>query len=122
MRSDIKKAVGLGASGDGSHHWWVQRVSALLLIPLTLWLAFCLLQAMFMDIDEARIWLAQPFTAVALALFVLVALYHGQLGMQVVIEDYISHKGWRIAIILFFKGLCLVAACAAIFSILRVAL
>ncbi len=122
MRSGLKKAEGLGASGEGSHHWWLQRVSAILLIPLSLWMVFCLLQAMSDDLVTAREWIGQFYVAPMLGLFIVLALYHGQLGMQVIIEDYISHKGWQMASILFVKALLLLAGAVAIFSILRIAL
>lgn len=122
MRSSLKNAEGLGASGEGSHHWWVQRVSAVLLVPLTLVVIFCLLHAMSMDLAAAKAWVSEFYVSSTLALFVTVALYHSQLGLQVVLEDYVSHHGWRIAFIFLMRALMLLAGTLAVFSILRIAL
>src|SRR3546814_14118833 len=90
MRSPLSRARGLGSANDGVHHFWVQRVSALALIPLALWLAFsvAMLASGPADYASMHYWVSAPSVAVVLVLFLATALYHSVLGLQEVIVDY----------------------------------
>src|SRR3546814_4175699 len=89
MRSPLSRARGLGSAKDGVHHFWVQRVSALALIPLALWLAFsvAMLASGPADYASMHYWVSAPSVAVVLVLFLATALYHSVLGPQEVIVD-----------------------------------
>ncbi len=123
LRSPLSRARGLGSAKDGVHHFWVQRVSALALIPLTLWFVFSIAQLATGDADfyAVRHWVSAPSVAVVLVLFLASALYHSLLGVQVVIEDYIG-GGLRVTVLLLSKFLHAIVAAAAIFAVLKVAL
>jgi len=105
LRSPLAKAKGLGASGDASHHFWVQRISALALIIPVIWICFSI--AFLPDASYASVvaWLQSPINAILTLVFVTVSLYHAQLGLQVIIEDYVSSHAVRLFGVLFIKFL-----------------
>jgi succinate dehydrogenase / fumarate reductase membrane anchor subunit len=98
-----KKARGLGSVKTGVHHWWVQRVTSIALVPLTSWVVFSVASLVGQDYAHVSAWFAKPFTTVMLTLFVAVATYHASLGLQVIIEDYIHHQAAKIAALVAVK-------------------
>ncbi len=122
LRSPLSKAVGLGSAKHGFSHWWWQRVTALALIPLTLWFLYSLICLVGADYQEVSSWLSSPINAAILLLFVLTALYHGQTGLQVVIEDYVHSKWMNLTLLLLVKFAAVVMAVLAIISVLKVVL
>ena len=120
-RSPLGQARGLGSAKDGTHHFWVQRVSAVALIPLTLWLVFSLAK-LPADFEAVRWWLHAPSVAIAMALFIATALYHSMLGVQVVIEDYVAAEGAKIFALIASKFAHALAGVAGVFAILKIAL
>jgi succinate dehydrogenase / fumarate reductase, membrane anchor subunit len=122
LRSPLGRARGLGSAKEGVHHFWVQRVSAVALVPLSLWFVFSVAQLAGGDYAAVRHWVSAPSVAVTLVLFLGAALYHSMLGVQVVVEDYVAHEGARIATLLLMKFIHVVVAAASIFAVLKVAL
>lgn len=122
LRSPLAHARGLGSAKDGTHHFWVQRVSAVALIPLSLWFVFSVAQLAGGDYGAVRHWVHAPSVAVTLVLFIGAALYHSMLGVQVVIEDYIASEGTKIVTLLLMKFAHAIVAAAAVFAVLKVAL
>ena len=122
LRTPLARAKGLGPSGEGSHHWWVQRLTAIALIPLSIWFAFSIVHYIGQSHDDVLAWIATPHVALLLVLFLGFMFFHAQLGLQVVIEDYIHSEGLKITMLLFVKGLAFLAGAGAIFAILRIAL
>ncbi|ULQ46586.1 succinate dehydrogenase, hydrophobic membrane anchor protein [Flagellatimonas centrodinii] len=120
LRSPLSRARGLGSAKEGVHHFWVQRVSAVALVPLALWFVFSVARFAGNDFAVVRHWVSDPSVAVTLILFLAVTLYHSALGIQVVIEDYI-HRG-RIVALMLSKFLHVIVAAASIFAVLKVAL
>ena len=122
LRTPLAQARGLGAARDGIHHWWTQRLTALALIPLSLWLVASIITISGADYPTAVEWVQSPVVAVLLLLFIAVAFYHAQLGMQVVLEDYVHVEWAKVATIIFLKFLMIALAFIAGFAVLRVAL
>jgi succinate dehydrogenase / fumarate reductase membrane anchor subunit len=122
LRSPLGQARGLGSAKDGTHHFWVQRVSAVALIPLSLWFVFSVANLAGADYEQVRWWVGYPAVAVTLVLFIAATLYHSMLGVQVVIEDYVGNEAAKITALLLSKFFHLVVAVASIFAVLKIAL
>jgi len=122
LQTPLARARGLGAAGEGVGHFWAQRLTALALIPLTLW--FCFSIAMLPQANYAAVvgWMQSPFNAVLSMLTLLVSLYHGQLGVQVILEDYVSSSPIRLAAIVITQFLSVLLAALGLFSILKISL
>ncbi len=120
LRSPLNNAIGLGSARHGLSHWWWQRLSAVALIPLSVWFVWSVVCLVGADYQVAVDWLQSPVQTSLLLLFILVSLFHAQTGIQVVIEDYV-HTGWlNMTIILLVKGASLVMAAVALVSILKI--
>lgn len=122
LRSPLGRARGLGSATDGTHHFWVQRVSAVALIPLTLWFVFSIASLPGASYEQVQWWVGYPAVAVTLVLFIAAALYHSMLGVQVVIEDYVGSEGMKITALLLSKFFHFAVAAASIFAVLKIAL
>lgn len=119
-QTKLRKAKGLGAAGHGVEHWWVQRVTAVALIPLTIWFVVSLIGAvMFPTPEMVAAWLVSPFNAIALALFVVALFAHAVLGLQVVIEDYIHCEYAKYFMLVSIKFIAYIFAGACLLSIMR---
>jgi len=122
LRHPLARAKGDGSSGEGSHHWWLQRLSALALIPLGLWFVFAVIGHLGDDYSAVVRWLSHPGVALAAVLFSVFMFFHAHLGVQVVIEDYIHNESVKIICLLVSKAVLLVAGAASVFAILSLAL
>jgi succinate dehydrogenase / fumarate reductase membrane anchor subunit len=103
-RTPLARARGLGSAKDGVHHWWVQRLTAIALIPLVVWFAVSLVMLSGADYPVVRAWIGSPLVMVMLILTIGIGLHHAQLGMQVVWEDY-TDGALRVVMIVFTKFL-----------------
>ncbi|MGD8326529.1 MAG: succinate dehydrogenase, hydrophobic membrane anchor protein [Sphingomonadales bacterium] len=120
-RSPLAQARGLGSAKSGTHHWWMQRVTAIALVPLIIWFLVSALGLLGADYDVVKAWVAQPLTSVLLVLFVSAFFYHMKLGLQVVIEDYVHGEGRKLALLLTVNFAAIALSVACIFSILKIA-
>ena len=119
VRSPLARVRGLGAARHGVGDWWMQRVTAVALVPLTLWLVASVVSLAGADYRTVANWMGSPVTAVLLIALLLAAFRHAQLGLRVVIEDYIHHEGVKIASILAVNAVFALLAIASILSILK---
>jgi len=121
LRTPLANVKGLGSAKEGAHHWWMQNLTSIALIPLTLWLAYSIASFGGMSYEEITAWMQSPLVSVSLALLVVVMIYHAQLGIQVIIEDYVG--GWlRIASLITLNFTCIALVFLALFSIIKVSL
>jgi succinate dehydrogenase / fumarate reductase membrane anchor subunit len=120
-RSELGRVRGLGSAKEGVHHWWMQRLTALALVPLSLWLVAALVAHTGASHAEVTGWIGQPITVGLLVLLIVATFYHAQLGLQVVIEDYVHNEGVKIAGLLLVKAAALLLALAGILAVLFVA-
>ena len=121
LRSPLSLARGLGSAKEGTAHWWAQRVTAIALVPLTLWFVASILCLIGADHATTIAWIGAPVPAVLLILLFTATFYHAQLGLQVVLEDYVHNEGLKLASILLVKLACLVIGVAAVFGVLKIA-
>jgi succinate dehydrogenase / fumarate reductase membrane anchor subunit len=122
LRAPLGSALGRGAAKTGVHHWWVQRLTAIALVPLGIWFVVSLLSLPSLGYSAVSAWMSQGWTAVLLILFVLTAAWHSQLGVRVVVEDYVHGAGPKSALLVLVTYLHVIAAAAGVFAVLRVAL
>lgn len=121
FRTPLSKVKGLGSAKEGTSHFWTQRLTAIALIPLVLWLAFSVASLPDMEYLAMREWLSQPFNAITMILFIIAGFYHARLGLQVVIEDYIGSHGPRTAAIIGVTFIASAMAVTGVFSVMRIA-
>jgi succinate dehydrogenase / fumarate reductase membrane anchor subunit len=122
FRTPLYNVRGLGSAKEGTHHWWMQRVTALALVPLMLWLAFSVASIGGLGYAQAVAWVRSPVNSVLLLGCIIAVFYHGLLGLQVVIEDYVHHEGGKLASLVALKFLTLLLGIASALSVLRVAI
>jgi succinate dehydrogenase / fumarate reductase, membrane anchor subunit len=122
MRSPLGRARGLGAAKAGAVHWWAQRLTSIALLPLTLWFLCAAVGMIGATRDDVVFWMAGPLQIVLMIALVIATFHHLQLGLQVVIEDYVNNDWLRIGSIMLVKGLSLLLALACIVSVLRLGL
>ena len=120
LRSPLGKVLGAGSAKEGVHHWWLQRLTSIALIPLTIWFVVSLLSLSSFDHDDVIRWMSGSWTALFLILFVLVATWHSQLGARVVVEDYV-HGGTKTLTLVVLTFIHAVVAVAGVFAVLKVA-
>lgn len=118
-RTPLARARGLGSAKDGLGHWWAQRLTAIALIPLVVWFAVSLVMLSGADYNAVRAWIGSPLVMVLLILTIGVGLHHGQLGMQVVYEDY-TDGATRVVLIVATKFLAVLSGLGATVAILRI--
>ena len=119
LRSPLSRVKGLGSAKDGTSHFWRQRLTSLLMIPLVLWVGFSLAA---LPVDHATLtgWIQQTWVTVALTLLIIVTFYHAQLGLQVIIEDYVSSHSRRTVILLLSNLACLLLGTIGVVSVLKI--
>lgn len=122
LRSPLGKARGLGSAKEGAAHWWAQRMSAVALIPLVIWFVASIAALAGADYVTFRDWIATPLVSVLLVLLTIAVFHHAQLGLQVVLEDYVHSEWLKVASIGLVKFAAIGLAVATIFSVFKIAL
>jgi succinate dehydrogenase / fumarate reductase, membrane anchor subunit len=121
LRSPLGAVSGLGSAKGGAHHWWMQRLTSIALVPLTVWFTVSILSLPSLDHVTVVSWMAQSWTSLLLILLVLVATYHSQLGVRIVVEDYVHSSGMRTLTLVTLTFVHTLLAVAGVFAILKVA-
>jgi len=121
MRSPLGRAIGLGSAKEGVEHWWLQRITAVALVPLSLWFVIAIIRLVGADSDGVRDWVANPLPAIMLVLLLIATFYHAALGLQVVIEDYIHAELTKLALVVIVRLGCFALAVAGMFAVLSMA-
>jgi len=109
MRNPLARVRGMGSSGDGAHHWRSQRYSSLIILLLTAWVLWTGVSLAGADYATARAAMAAPFNAGMAILLAGAVFYHVQLGLQVVIEDYVHVASLEFIMLVLVRFLCIAA-------------
>jgi succinate dehydrogenase / fumarate reductase membrane anchor subunit len=122
MRSPLGRAIGLGSAKEGVEHWWTQRITAIALVPLSLWFVASVIGLVGADIETVQNWVGLPLPAILLVLLLIASFYHLSLGLQVVIEDYVHTELVKLGLVVTVRLLSFGFAVAGIFAVLSIAL
>jgi succinate dehydrogenase / fumarate reductase, membrane anchor subunit len=121
LRSPVGRAIGLGSAKEGVEHWWLQRVTAVALVPLTLWFVIAVVRLSSADIDTVRDWVGRPLPAILLVLLLIATFWHASLGLQVVIEDYVHTDLAKLGLLIVIRLACFALAVAGVIAVLGIA-
>jgi succinate dehydrogenase / fumarate reductase membrane anchor subunit len=121
LRSPVGRAMGLGSAKEGVEHWWLQRVTAIALVPLTLWFVVAVVRLSSADIDAVRDWVGRPLPAILLVLLLIATFWHVSLGLQVVIEDYVHTDLAKLGLVIVVRLACFALTVAGILAVLAMA-
>ena len=119
FRSPLAKVRGLGSAKAGTSHWWMQRITAVALIPLSFWLISFLDLSLNAPYQQTVEWLTSPLNTVCMVAWVLAVFYHAAMGLQVVIEDYVAAEGVKIVAVWTVNLSFLMLALAALIAVFR---
>ena len=120
-RTPLSRVRGLGSAKEGVEHWWVQRVTAAALIPLTVWFAASLIAITGSDYTTVIAWFKKPFTPILMVLLLIALFHHMALGLQVVVVDYV-HADWaKRPAVVAIRLACFALSVAGIYATLRIA-
>jgi succinate dehydrogenase membrane anchor subunit len=121
MRSPLGRAIGLGSAKEGLDHWWAQRITAVALVPLSLWFISAIVGLVGADLETVQNWMSLPLPAILLILLLIATFYHLSLGLQVVIEDYVHADFAKLGLVAVLRLLCFGIAVAGIFAVVSIA-
>lgn len=120
-RSPLSRVRHLGSAHDGTAHWWAQRLTAVALVPLAIWFIASIVMLAGAPHEEVVAWLARPVPAILMLLLIVATFHHAQLGLQVVIEDYIHQPALRVTSVILVKLGAVALGFAAVFAVLKIA-
>src|SRR4051812_49602022 len=121
MRSMLGRVRGLGSAKEGVNHWWAQRLTAVALVPLTLWFVASIVGLIGAPFEAFRAWVRNPLDAVLLVALIVATFQHAQLGLQVVIEDYVHHEPTKLVSLLVMKGAAVLLGLTAVWAVVQLA-
>lgn len=121
LTTPLRQVLGLGSAKQGVHHWWQQRLTSLALVPLSIWFLVSLLALPGYDHATVLAWMGQSGTALLLILFLLIGAWHSQLGLTVIIEDYVHAPGAKTLSLVLVKLSHVLLVAGGVFAVLRVA-
>ena len=119
LQSPLNKVLGLGTAKEGTGHWWAQRLTAISLVPLTIWFAIALLGLPHGNYEMVAAWIAQPLNSILIVLLVISLIYHSSLGLQVVIEDYVPGPA-KVVVLVLVQLAHVVLAVSGIYAVIVV--
>ncbi len=122
LQTPLARARGLGTAKKGVQHWWWQRLTAVVLVPLCLWFIGTIVTMQANDYSTVVNWIQSPLVSGLLVFLIAASFYHAQLGLQVVIEDYVHSEGVKITVLVVTQFLMVLLALTAVVAVLKIAL
>ncbi|MBT7760804.1 MAG: succinate dehydrogenase, hydrophobic membrane anchor protein [Rhodospirillaceae bacterium] len=122
LRTPLARVRGLGSAKGGTHHFWLQRLTAIALVPLTIWFALSIASLATADLPAVLAWMRSPLSAVLMLSFLLAGFWHMKLGLQVVIEDYVHGEGRKLTCLILNNFISIFLALAATLAVLKMLL
>jgi succinate dehydrogenase / fumarate reductase membrane anchor subunit len=122
LRTPLKRIEGFGSARSGTQHFWHQRVTAVALVPLSIWFVASALAYVGAEQGAVAAYFAEPVNAVPMFLFILASTYHMSLGLQTIIEDYIHNEGQKIAALILNRFAAWAIGAASSFALIKMAL
>ena len=119
MLTPLGRVRGLGSTNDGVKHWWMQRLTGIALIPLILWFLYSTVQLSGSTHTEFVFWVGAYGNPVLLSVLIVCMFHHGQLGLQVIIEDYITSESIKMIMLIAIKFSAIIFGISALFAILQ---
>jgi succinate dehydrogenase / fumarate reductase membrane anchor subunit len=121
LETPLHKVQGLGAAHSGTGHFWRERLTSAALIPLSLWFAYAVLGVIGTNEVVVVSFLAHPWNAILMAVFVVISFYHLSLGLQVVIDDYVHTAGTKLVLRLLVTTVWIAGSLVSVFALVRIA-
>jgi succinate dehydrogenase membrane anchor subunit len=122
LRSSLGRARGLGSAHAGYHHWWIERVEAVALVPLTIWFIYSLLHLVGASHQAVIDWLSSPLSMVLMLALIVATFHHFSLGVQSVLDDYVHQPAIKLWSVLAIKAACVVSALLCVVAVLKIGL
>jgi succinate dehydrogenase / fumarate reductase membrane anchor subunit len=122
LQTPLARARGLGTAKKGVQHWWWQRLTAVALVPLCLWFIGTIVTMQASDYSTVINWIQSPLVSGLLVFLIAALFYHTQLGLQVVIEDYVHSEWVKITALIVAQFLMVLLALTAVIAVLKIAL
>ena len=122
IRTPLGFVRGLGSAKDGTHHWWMQRVSSVALVPLVIWFVISLMSVSRADYATFQHWLSHPVNAGLMVALLVAMFYHANLGMQVIYEDYVRPESKKFIAVLATQFVLFLLGAISIVAVLKIAL
>ena len=119
--SALRRAIGLGSAKSGAEHWWLQRVTAAALVPLSVWFIAALVVHVGADYADTSAWIGQPWIALPMSLLLIALFQHTRLGLQVIVEDYIHADRLKFGLVAAVHACCYLLMAIGIFAVLSIA-
>lgn len=120
--SALRRAIGLGSAKSGAHHWWLQRVTAVALVPLLIWFVASLVAHAHSNHQAVSAWLGNPVVALTMAALLVALFWHMKLGLRVIVEDYVHGDRMKFAMLIIVDLACLALMAIGVFTSLYLAL
>jgi len=122
MKTPLNRARGSGSTKDGTEHWWAQRLTGVALVPLMIWFVFSVISLAGADFATFKAWAGDYGRAVLLILLIISMFHHTQLGLQVVIEDYVHKEAMKVSMLVVMKFTVYLCAASCLLAVLKFAL
>lgn len=122
FRTPLNQVRGLGSAKEGTHHWWLQRLTAVALVPLSIWFVASLVSMSDADYASVVTWVRSPVVTVLLLCLIWALFHHAQLGVQVALEDYVHAEWLKVASIVALKFASILLGLASAIAVLKVSL